>query len=511
MSEKPTYRQLEERVQILEKLISDFVAGEPKPSPSTITDSLALEKDYDTSMLELKNIIDVKAVQSLMEGFYRVTNIGVAILDLHGKVLVSTGWQDICTKFHRVHPETVRNCRESDLELSKDVETGTFRLYRCKNNMWDTATPIMVGDRKVGNLHLGQFLFEDEAPDVETFRMQAQTYGFDEKAYLNALENVPRWNRETVNSVMKFYTRFASLISDLSYKNALLNRTVLEKNNLIHSLEKSEETQRETAERLRLALECAHEGIWEWNFETGLVAFDEIALKMLNYEPDMLPRESEWWFDQIHPEDRPQMEEAFEKYLAGESDRYRMEFRIKRKDDQFIWVASNASIIRHADDGKPLLVVGIHRNITDRKEAEEALKERESFFSQQFEQSTTSMCLYNPDGTVNRTNKEFCRMFGVSEDAIIDSGYNVLENPATLEAGVMPHLNDIFFQKESIDHSASLFTHTCYVHGVDPEGLVLHSDNGGPMKGSTMQATLLKLGVIPSFSRPMVSDDKPIL
>ena len=60
-----------------------------------------------------------------------------------------------------------------------------------------------------------------------------------------------------------------------------------------------------------------------------------------------------------------------------------------------------------------------------------------------------------------------------------------------------------------MDLSASLFTQACFIHGVQPEGLVLHSDNGGPMKGSTMQATLQKLGVIPSFSRPMVSDDNP--
>jgi len=65
------------------------------------------------------------------------------------------------------------------------------------------------------------------------------------------------------------------------------------------------------------------------------------------------------------------------------------------------------------------------------------------------------------------------------------------------------------FDEESMDLSARLFTHACFVHGVDPEGLVLHSDNGGPMKGSTMLATLQKLGVVPSFSRPMVSDDNP--
>ena len=44
---------------------------------------------------------------------------------------------------------------------------------------------------------------------------------------------------------------------------------------------------------------------------------------------------------------------------------------------------------------------------------------------------------------------------------------------------------------------------------IDEEQLVLHSDNGGPMKGATMLATLQKLGVMPSFSRPHVSDDNP--
>ena len=65
------------------------------------------------------------------------------------------------------------------------------------------------------------------------------------------------------------------------------------------------------------------------------------------------------------------------------------------------------------------------------------------------------------------------------------------------------------FDKESMEHSAVLIAHACMVHGVQPEELVLHSDNGGPMKGATMLATLHNLGVIPSFSRPSVSNDNP--
>jgi transposase InsO family protein len=65
------------------------------------------------------------------------------------------------------------------------------------------------------------------------------------------------------------------------------------------------------------------------------------------------------------------------------------------------------------------------------------------------------------------------------------------------------------FPEESTEHSSSLFLSACQSQGVDPEGLILHSDNGGPMKGSTMLATLQRLGVIPSFSRPKVSNDNP--
>jgi len=65
------------------------------------------------------------------------------------------------------------------------------------------------------------------------------------------------------------------------------------------------------------------------------------------------------------------------------------------------------------------------------------------------------------------------------------------------------------FSEESMEHSAWLFQKACLTHAVCPENLVLHSDNGGPMKGSTMLVTLQQLGVVPSFSWPRVSDDNP--
>lgn len=62
-------------------------------------------------------------------------------------------------------------------------------------------------------------------------------------------------------------------------------------------------------------------------------------------------------------------------------------------------------------------------------------------------------------------------------------------------------------EQESMEHSSALINRICKVEFIDKGQLILHADNGGPMKGATMLATLQRLGVVPSFSRPRVSDD----
>ena len=62
---------------------------------------------------------------------------------------------------------------------------------------------------------------------------------------------------------------------------------------------------------------------------------------------------------------------------------------------------------------------------------------------------------------------------------------------------------------ESAERAATLIHRICAESGVEPNGLVLHSDNGKPMRGNTMIATLRWLGIVPSFSRPHVCNDNP--
>lgn len=226
----------------------------------------------DFENIELSDVIDAPALQEMMDDFHAITGLASAIIDLKNELLVSAGWQDICTKFHRAQPESCRYCHESDLSLSSGVPPGTFKAYRCKNNMWDMVTPIMLGDRHIGNIFLGQFLYDDEEPDYDLFRAQAKRFGYDEAAYIAALDRVPRWSRETVRRAMGFYSKLAQMISKANYSNVIL----------ADALASREQT--EAALRLtRISVEAASDAIIWITSDARIVDVNEAACRFTGY------------------------------------------------------------------------------------------------------------------------------------------------------------------------------------------------------------------------------------
>ena len=211
-------------IDITERRLAENALKESEMKVRAKLDALLLPEG-NIGSLELEDIIDKEAIQDFMNEFYSITNIGIGIIDLKGKVLVGTGWQDVCTKFHRINPESCQNCVDSDIYLTSGIQVGQFKQYKCKNNMWDISTPIIIGDIHLGNIFLGQFFFEGEVPDYEVFKEQAKKYGFDEYEYLKAIDSVPRWSKDTVDNVMRFYSKLGMLISKLSYSNLKLAKT----------------------------------------------------------------------------------------------------------------------------------------------------------------------------------------------------------------------------------------------------------------------------------------------
>lgn len=172
---------------------------------------------------KFSELINVEEFQKLSDKFSKITGAVTAILDLKGEILTATGWQDICTKFHRIHPETCKRCQESDTILANQLKEGNrYNVYKCKNGLIDVAFPIIIDGIHVGNMFTGQFV--NEKSDIDYFRKQAKEFGFNEKEYIEAFKKVPVFSEERIKDIMEFFLELAEIIASSGYAKLKLLR-----------------------------------------------------------------------------------------------------------------------------------------------------------------------------------------------------------------------------------------------------------------------------------------------
>jgi PAS domain S-box-containing protein len=178
--------------------------------------------------LIFSQMISVGQLQQLLETQFRLTGVPGAILDSQERLLAAAGWQEICTRFHRRHPLTRARCRKSDAYIKAHLDNCPegYVDYRCQNGLWDVAMPIFIEGRHLATFFTGQFFYADEPPDREFFRAQAARFGFDEKDYLAALEQVPILNRSHILDVMNYLRALVEMIAEMGLKNLRLDREV---------------------------------------------------------------------------------------------------------------------------------------------------------------------------------------------------------------------------------------------------------------------------------------------
>ena len=182
-------------------------------------------KSPDFSFSDLIDIVDL---QQLIDYYSKIAGCAMAIIDVDGVVLVASGWQRVCTHFHRVHPQTKSYCTESDRYLSEKLHTNEPIAHKCKNGMWDVAFPVFIEEKHIVNIFLGQFFYDDEQIDFSFFEKQAQQYGFDKTEYLNAIKQVPVFSRDKVELLKQFNVTFAHIITKMGHLNLSLKKEKIE-------------------------------------------------------------------------------------------------------------------------------------------------------------------------------------------------------------------------------------------------------------------------------------------
>lgn len=140
-----------------------------------------------------------------------------------------------------------------------------------------------------------------------------------------------------------------------------------------------DEALRERDHRLQLALESGRMGAWDWSIASNKVTWSPTLEAIHGLEPGTFPGTFEAFQSDMHPEDRP----AVLQTLAETLDRSRphhVEYRIVRPDGTIRWVEGTGALMRNGS-GSPSHMIGVCTDITERKQAEETLRESEERFA----------------------------------------------------------------------------------------------------------------------------------
>jgi PAS domain S-box-containing protein len=343
----------------------------------------------------IMHLIDFVKVDALLEGFNKSTGFVTAILDLDGNILSKSGWRQICTEFHRSNTATSERCKISDTILAgKMAEGEKYHFYKCLNGLIDVAVPIIINGEHIANLFSGQFFFEK--PDLSFFKNQAEKYGFDENQYLDALSKIPIVSEEKVKAAMDFLLAMTLLISDLASQKAEqveLNKQISESKNKFESV---------------FVAANAGKSI---TLPTGEINVNQAFCDMLGYSREELQHKK--WQD-ITPKDEIPIIQAFlEALLKGEKESARFEKRYISKKGNYIWTDVSVSIQRN-ENGEPLYFITTVIDITERKQSERLLQEKNEEIAAQNEE----MAVQNEE--LNQANKELIEAKQKTEESEIN-------------------------------------------------------------------------------------------
>ena len=131
---------------------------------------------------------------------------------------------------------------------------------------------------------------------------------------------------------------------------------------------------RESEARLQRAVAAGNVGLWEWNLETDAIYYSPEWKRQIGYADHEIAPTDEEWESRVHPDDLPGMLGKMQEYIDRPAQLYTHEFRFRHKDGSYRWILVRASIIQ-AGPGNERHMLGAHVDITDRKQAEEQLRE----------------------------------------------------------------------------------------------------------------------------------------
>jgi len=206
----------------------------------------------------------------------------------------------------------------------------------------------------------------------------------------------------------------------------LINGVITNVRDISERKEREQELEALTT-RLQLALEETDTGVWDWDLQTDEVEWDEASERLFGLEPGEFPGTWEAFARHVPDDDLAVVEQAATEAIETDQ-QYQADYRIERPDGEQRWVQGRG-IVEYDGDGKPDQMLGINTDITERKEAEQAVEETNEYYRRLFQQSSDFVLVVDEDGTIDDVTQGIEHVLGYEPEALIGTDAFDLVHP----------------------------------------------------------------------------------
>ena len=316
----------------------------------------------------------------------------------------------------------ITDTRLANEQINKSNERFQLISHATQDGLWDWE----IETNHIWGNEMHQLLYgltaSDPVPDFEEWKQRI--HPDDRERTIKSLADAQAFGRDSYTDEYRFYSENNGWIY-------IYGRTLIKRNTegkpvrLIGSMiditdsKKVEQQLKYSEERLRLSLEASNQGLYDLNIQSGNAIVNEQYALMLGFNPKTFIETNAHWLERLHPEDRASSNKAYQDYINGITPRYVAEFRQRTKNNSWKWILSHGKIVELDKDGHPLRMLGTHSDITERKIAEQAIRQSEEKYRTLVEQAADAIVIADKSGNLITVNSSACNMTQYTEKELL--------------------------------------------------------------------------------------------
>jgi len=199
--------------------------------------------------------------------------------------------------------------------------------------------------------------------------------------------------------------------------------------------------------RWKFAIEGTNDGLWDMNYKTNEVYYSKRWKEMLGYTEHELSNTEETWRKLVHPDDLERIEFTSHLHFDNKTPNYASEYRMLCKDGSYKWILDRGKVVERDKAGKPIRVIGVHTDISERKALEKSLFQKSQMLSRHMNHTPLAAIYTNTNSIIKEWNKAADDMFGYQEEEVLGKNLIDLIVPESNKTDIKEICNELILEK----------------------------------------------------------------